>query len=80
MKFAVRGHPCINVMCGSFALPLVREMKVASSERHKLSVETVCPDCGRRCFVPMHELTRRDVDADWLAKRFPIRNSLRQIC
>jgi len=80
MKFALRGHPCVNVMCGSFALPLVREMKAASSERHKLSVETVCPDCGRRCSVPIHKLTRRDVDADWLARRFPIRNSLCQTC
>ena len=71
MKFAVRGHPCINVMCGSFALPLVREMKVASSERHKLSVETVCPDCGRRCFVPMHELTRRDVGCGLAGKTIP---------
>ncbi len=80
MKFALRGHPCADAMCGSFALPLAREMKAAISERRKLSVETVCPDCGRRCSVQIDKLTRRDVDAEWLARRFPIRNSLCQTC
>jgi hypothetical protein len=80
MKFALRGHPCADAICGSFALPLAREMKAAISERRKLSVETVCPDCGRRCSVQIDKLTRRDVDAEWLARRFPIRNSLCQTC
>jgi hypothetical protein len=73
-------HPCADVMCGSFAVPLVREMKAASSEQHKLTVETVRPDCGRRGSVRIDNPTRRNVNADWLIRKFPIPDSLSQTC
>jgi hypothetical protein len=67
-------------MFDSFAVPVVREMKAASSEQHKLTVETVCPDCGRRGSVRTNNLTRRNVNAGWLIRRFPSRDSLSQTC